>query len=206
MSAQQQVEPEPTTTPPLQAPPAQVSPKPKVEQAERFPIEGVTSTEHIALKIMSGGVEYKTRFTPDIIITCHIDTTAVHVVLPDSVQSGDRRYAVTKMCEEAFASHGHLISLSLPAGLTNVAPEAFRGCNQLRLLEMHGAVPPAFESIDNGACAPDAVFDDQQFARVTLVVPSGSEQAYRSDPGWSKFHRIVTSRPAFFASLYHFRF
>ena len=196
MSAQQQVEPEPTTTPPLQAPPAQVSPKPKVEQAERFPIEGVTSTEHIALKIMSGGVEYKTRFTPDIIITCHIDTTAVHVVLPDSVQSGDRRYAVTKMCEEAFASHGHLISLSLPAGLTNVAPEAFRGCNQLRLLEMRSTVPPAFGSIDNGACAPDAVFDDQQFARVTLVVPSGSEQAYRSDPGWSKFHRIVTSRPA----------
>ncbi len=196
MAAQQQVQPEPATTSPHSATQAQASPTPQVEQAERFPIEGVTSTEHIALKIMSGGVEYKTRFTPDIIITCHIDTTAVHAALPDSVQSGGRRYAVTKMCEAAFASHGHLITLSLPAGLTNVAPGSFRGCNRLRLLEMRGAVPPAFSSIDDGACEPGAVFDDQQFARITLVVPPGSEQAYRSALGWSKFHSIVTSRPA----------
>ncbi len=191
----QQAQPEPAAAP-IRATSARTSLPAQVAQAEQFPVEGTTSTEHIALKIRSGGVEYKTRFTPHIIITCNYDTTAMHLALPDSVLSGARRYAVAQMCEDAFASHGHLISLSLPAGLTNVAPGAFRGCGQLRLLELRSAVPPAFGSIDNGACEPDAVFDDRQFARITLVVPPGSEQAYRSAPGWNLFHNIVTVPPA----------
>ena len=189
-------QPEPVAAAPIRAASAPTSLPAQVTQAEQFPVESTTSTEYIALKIMSGGVEYKTRFSPDIIITCHIDTTALHVAMPDSVLSGARRYAVTKMCEDAFASHGHLISLTLPAGLTNVAPGAFRGCHELRLLEMRGAVPPAFGSIDDGACEPDAVFDLRQFDRITLVVPPGSEQAYRSAPGWSRFRSIVGERPS----------
>ena len=168
---------------------------PPVAHAEPFPDLITEMSEYVAMKVVSDGIEYKTRFSPDIIVTCHIDTTALRITIPDSMLISNRSYAVTQMWESAFASHGHLLAISLPAGLTNVAPGAFAGCRELRLLELRSAVPPVFRSLDNGTCAASAVFDHQQFTRVTLAVPPGSEQAYRSAPGWSQFAHIVTDRP-----------
>ena len=153
------------------------------------------SVEHYAIKILSGEFEFKSRFSPEIIIHSHPDTMTVHLVVPDSVTVNDRPYPVTQMCDDLFADHGHLLTLTLPAGLTNVSPGAFARCRELRLLELRSPVPPAFRSIDDGDCSPHEVLSDSQCARLTLVVPPGSEQAYRNAPGWRRCSRITTARP-----------
>ena len=43
--------------------------------------------------------------------------------------------------------------------------------------------------------ALDEVFDDYHFLTVAVVVPPGSEQAYRNAPGWRRCSRITTARP-----------
>ena len=163
--------------------------------ATRPPDVEMQSVEHTSSKILSGGYVYKSRFSPEIIITAHSDTTALHLAVPDSLDINGRRYPVTQMWEDAFACHGHLLTLTLPAHLANVAPGAFAGCGELRLLELRSAVPPSFRSIDNGACQPHDVLDSDLCHRLTLVVPPGSEQAYREAPGWSRCARITSARP-----------
>ncbi|MBQ7691443.1 MAG: hypothetical protein IJT30_09705 [Muribaculaceae bacterium] len=39
--------------------------------------------------------------------------------------------------------------------------------------------------------ALDEVFDDYHFLTVAVVVPPGSEQAYRNAPGWRRCSRIA---------------
>ncbi|MBR6284334.1 MAG: leucine-rich repeat protein [Muribaculaceae bacterium] len=170
-------------------------PAPRVTQAT--PASGMESQsiEKLSSKILSGGFVFKSRFSPDIIFTGHPDTTALHLVVPDMVAINNRSYSVTLMWEDAFANHGHLLSLTLPAGLTNVAPGAFDGCRELRLLELRNTMPPAFRSIDEGDCPPEQVLNDELCARLVLVVPPGSEQAYREAPGWSRCARITSVRP-----------
>ncbi|MBR6283726.1 MAG: hypothetical protein IKR25_05455 [Muribaculaceae bacterium] len=159
------------------------------------PFLGGKSIERLATKFLSDDYVYKSRFSPEVILDSHTDTLALHLAVPDWLEVGGRSYPVAQMWEDAFANHGHLLSLTLPADLTNVAPGAFAGCRELRLLELRNPVPPAFRSIDEGDCLPEQVISDELCARLVLVVPPGSEQTYREAPGWSRCARITSSRP-----------
>ncbi len=149
-----------------------------------------------SIKVEKNGFVYKSRFTPDLILTGYTDSTALQLVVPDSVFTHGRLYPVNAMWESAFAQFRHLVAITLPSGIVNLAPGALSDCPELRMLVMRSASPPAFSSIDEGQCSANDVFDPDHFSRVTLVVPPGSEQAYRDAPGWGSFGHITSVMPS----------
>lgn len=157
--------------------------------------ERYITLERTSIKVENNGFVYKSRFTPYLILTGYADSTALQLVVPDSVFHG-RLYPVKSMWESTFAGFRHLVALTLPSDLANLAPGALWGCPELRLLVMRCASPPAFSSIDKGPCSANDVFDPDHFSRVTLVVPPGSEQAYRDAPGWGSFGHITSAMPS----------
>ena len=70
---------------------------------------------------------------------------------------------------------------TIPASVTAIGNYAFSGCSNLSTLTVLATVPPSlgnsvFSSVPNN---------------IRLIVPCGSEAAYRADSGWSYFTNIV---------------
>lgn len=91
------------------------------------------------------------------------------VVLPDSCLGfGDQ---AMQGCEK-------LESITFPATMRVLYAKAMSGCTSLRRVTVLAKEPPE--------CAEN-VFDEQTYQTATLVVPVGSEEAYRRAPAWRKF-------------------
>ncbi|MBR5654639.1 MAG: leucine-rich repeat protein [Prevotella sp.] len=91
------------------------------------------------------------------------------VVLPDSCLGfGDQ---AMQGCEK-------LESITFPATMRVLYAKAMSGCTSLRRVTVLAKEPPE--------CAEN-VFDEQTYQTATLVVPAGSEDAYRRAPAWRKF-------------------
>lgn len=65
---------------------------------------------------------------------------AGHVTVPDSVDWGTDRLAVTEISPRAFKACAQLLSISLPKGLSTIGSEAFSGCVALTELTVPGRV------------------------------------------------------------------
>ena len=65
---------------------------------------------------------------------------AGHVTVPDSVDWGTDRLAVTEISPRAFKACAQLLSISLPKGLSTIGSEAFAGCVALTELTVPGRV------------------------------------------------------------------
>lgn len=91
------------------------------------------------------------------------------VVLPDSCLGiGDQ---AMQGCEK-------LESITFPATMRVLYAKAMSGCTSLCRVTVLAKEPPE--------CAEN-VFDEQTYQTATLVVPAGSEDAYRRAPAWRKF-------------------
>ncbi len=96
------------------------------------------------------------------------------VVLPDScVAFGD----------QALQGCAKLESITFPATMTVIYAKAMSGCTSLRRVTVLAKIPPE--------CAEN-VFDEQTYQTATLVVPAGSEEAYRRAPAWRRFRYRMT--------------
>lgn len=107
---------------------------------------------------------------------------------------------VEQIGSQAFFACTGLENISLPASLKHVGEAAFSDCNQLQTVHMAGApelAPFAFARCEalreiriDSPIPPKA--DATSFYGISpkqthLVVPRGSEKAYRQAPGWSHF-------------------
>ena len=84
----------------------------------------------------------------------------------------------TKIGKESMAYMTALRTLTLPAQLTEIGQDAFKGVTTITSLTVNAATPPTggvFETDVYEAC------------KDRLVVPEGSEAAYRADANWGKF-------------------
>ena len=96
------------------------------------------------------------------------------VVLPDSCLSfGDQ---AMQGCEK-------LESITFPPTMSVLYAKAMSGCTSLCRVTVLAKEPPE--------CA-ESVFDEQTYQTATLVVPAGSEEAYRRAPAWRKFKFRMT--------------
>ena len=96
------------------------------------------------------------------------------VVLPDScVAFGD----------QAFQGCKKLESITLPATMKVMYAKAMSGCESLRRVTSLATTPPQCD---------ENVFDEYTYQTATLVVPAGSEDAYRRASAWRRFkYRMV---------------
>ena len=62
------------------------------------------------------------------------------VVIPDSVENNEKKYAVTGINKEAFYGCSALEEVTLPAGLTSIGESAFRGCSAMGSIIVPNAV------------------------------------------------------------------
>ena len=62
------------------------------------------------------------------------------VVIPDSVENNEKKYAVTGINKEAFYGCSALEEVTLPAGLTSIGESAFRGCSAMSSIIVPNAV------------------------------------------------------------------
>ncbi|MBP3738367.1 MAG: DUF5115 domain-containing protein [Muribaculaceae bacterium] len=83
-----------------------------------------------------------------------------------------------KIGREALAYMTALKNLTLPAELTEIGEDAFKGITSLTSLTVNATVPPT-----------GGVFETDVYEALKdrLVVPEGSEAAYRADENWGKF-------------------
>ncbi|MDJ1650667.1 leucine-rich repeat protein [Gordonibacter faecis] len=88
--------------------------------------------------------------------------------VPPSVTSGSTTYEVTSIAKEAFAKCAELTSISLPATLREVDPDAVAGCTSLKSITI-SAKNEAFASHDGMLFSKD-------YSRL-LLIPEGKEGA-----------------------------
>lgn len=123
---------------------------------------------------------------PNALFACHRLQT---LLLPDSLQSIGARACYA--CDS-------LTTLILPPGVTEVGDEAFAGCRRLRSLTLSGrpklgrltfAGLDSLQEIRVSAAVPPpahpSTFLGLRGRSLRIRVPRGSEQAYRTAPGWS---------------------
>ena len=82
----------------------------------------------------------------------------------------------------AFNECPNLRSIILPATM-EVITDNFYLCPEIEHVECLSAVPPVVEG---------ETFDEEVFDKAMLVVPAGSEEAYRNAEVWKKFANIAT--------------
>ena len=84
---------------------------------------------------------------------------------------------------EAFADNQSLTEVRLPATCNFVGAKAFAGCDNISVVEVLATEPPTAE---------EEAFQSPVTEQATLIVPEGSEQAYRNAEVWKKFANIST--------------
>ena len=123
---------------------------------------------------------------------CNIE----HLQLPSSVKLigeycfGEAKcssvdLSLTQLSElqgHVFNECPNIKSIILPASM-EVITDNFYLCPEIERVECLSAVPPIVEG---------RTFDEEVFTKATLVVPAGSEAAYRNAEVWKKFANIST--------------
>ncbi|MDY4499819.1 MAG: leucine-rich repeat domain-containing protein, partial [Prevotella sp.] len=84
---------------------------------------------------------------------------------------------------EAFADNASLTEVRLPATCNFVGAKAFAGCDNICVVEVLATEPPTAEA---------EAFQSPVTEQATLIVPEGSEQAYRNAEVWKEFKNIAT--------------
>ena len=99
-------------------------------------------------------------------------TELEHVHFPETLEVIDQR---------AFMGCTKLESLEIPSSLSSMASYSFADCNNIRQIVSNATIPPK---------AVASTFSTATYQSAQLHVPIGSEEAYRSAPGWSNFVSI----------------
>lgn len=81
--------------------------------------------------------------------------------------------------EKAFSGCVSLTSISIPSAVTTIGSQAFEGCNSLTLVTVNRKTPISISSDVFSNCG-----------NMTLVVPAGCKEAYKSATVWKDFKEI----------------
>ena len=105
----------------------------------------------------------------------HFSEYSGDVVIPDSFTYNDMTYRVTGINDYAFESCTGLTSVTIPSSVTSIGENAFYGCKGLTdVYCLSEQVPEATNAFDN------ALLTD-----ITLHVPDGAEDLYKTTFPWS---------------------
>ncbi len=127
--------------------------------------------------------------------TC-LDKSITEVQIPETIVVNGRSYPVWEIGPGAFNGCRNLKIVYFNHYVSPMMRSAFHNCPNLRVLVTPQAVPPKMEECHPfyGGKFAD-IFEPYHAQSVILVVPSGSEEAYRNTPGWKEFQNIQSTMP-----------
>ena len=127
--------------------------------------------------------------------TC-LDMSITEVKIPDFITVNGRSYPVWEIGPGVFNGCRNLAIVELGHSIGGIFRSAFHNCPNLRVIVNPNPVP--FKMEDNhpfyGGKFID-IFEYYHAQSVVLVVPQGSEEAYRNSPGWNNFQIIQSTMP-----------
>ncbi len=137
---------------------------------------------------------YSNWDAPFVTIDTCLDMTITEARIPASVVHNGREYPVAEIGPGAFEGCHNLTTVVLPH-CVGVLRRAFHDCPSLRTIviessEVHDLNHHPFY---NGAYSD--IFESYHASTVVLVVPPGSEEAYRKALGWGEFQTIQSVMP-----------
>lgn len=91
--------------------------------------------------------------------------------------------SVTQIQPYAFNECKMLTAIVLPGSLKEIQTSAFQNCHSLNYIQCLNPEPPVLNA---------SAFNGVEKNNITLVVPEGSVDSYKSASGWSEFTRIST--------------
>lgn len=127
--------------------------------------------------------------------TC-LDMSITEIKIPDFITVNGRSYPVWEIGPGAFNGCRNLKTVMLGKSVGLIMREAFHNCPNLRVIVNPNPIPFKMEDSHPfyGGKFND-IFESYHAQSVVLVVPSGSEDAYRNSPGWQNFQTIQSTMP-----------
>ena len=102
--------------------------------------------------------------------------------IPEGVTYGGRDFVVTGIGWRAFADNTELNTVVIPATVTSVGDEAFKGCTGLSW--------DIYSYAEEAPVGSDNVFSGVDISKMTLFVPYGSKTKYKPHAPWNSFGDI----------------
>ena len=157
----------------------------------------VTWAQGRIARIRQGIFLYSNWDAPHMTVDTCLDMTITEARIPDSIVHNGRAYPVVEIGPGAFQGCRNLTTVVLPKGIGGgILRNAFHDCPQLRVIVCRNPVPYNFEVNHpyHGGKFKD-IFEPYHALSTIVVVPPGSEEAYRNTPGWSQFRVIQSTMP-----------
>ena len=137
---------------------------------------------------------YSNWDAPFVTIDTCLDMTITEARIPASVVHNGREYPVAEIGPGAFEGCHNLTTVILPH-CVGILRNAFHDCPSLRtfVIESSEVRDLNHHPFYNGGFGD--IFEPYHASTVVLVVPPGSEKAYRKALGWGEFQTIQSCMP-----------
>jgi hypothetical protein len=103
------------------------------------------------------------------------------IVIPESFTYNDKTYRVTGINDCTFYNRKGITSVTIPNSVTRIGKEVIRGCSGLKDIYCLSEIAPEATN----------AFDYASVSNITLHVPEGSEESYKSTSPWCYFFGII---------------
>ena len=139
--------------------------------------------------IVKNGLIYRCYSVEEgaIVVDMEDDYKVDSLVIPETIVDPDDgvEYPVKKIDEMALAD-GVFTVVTLPSSLNYIDEDAFSDCHNLTRIYCFAAEPPRINS---------EAFGEEDFNKVTVLVPKESLDAYKNDTRWGQFLQIEAIDP-----------
>lgn len=122
------------------------------------------------------------------------------IVIPGIIVYENKQYLVTSIGEQAFRESG-VKTVTIPKSIEYIGFLAFRDCSALEKIEVRWRKPLDLRQVESKypklpmpyySYSAEDIFDfsEQDFARVTLVVPQNTKTLYQEQDVWKHFVNV----------------
>ena len=149
--------------------------------ADCISLESITlpsGLESIGIGAFAGCIKLKSITLPDGVTDIY-DYTFMGCI---GLESIDLPSGLESIGNSAFAGCIKLKSITLPDGVTNIDHFVFTSCSSLESITLQSVLPPVLGGL---------VFESTPLSQI--IVPNGSVDDYKNDPGWSAYATIINT-------------